>query len=105
GTELTILALLLLVGGGMLWRVEPGGSAGAAPLARAERANPAPSARGGGTAAIAPKSIAVLPFDSLSDDKANAYFATGMQDEILTRLAGIGDLKVISRSSTARYAS
>jgi len=51
------------------------------------------------------KSIAVLPFESLSEDKANAYFATGMQDEILTRLAGIRDLKVISRTSTAQYAS
>jgi TolB-like protein len=51
------------------------------------------------------KSIAVLPFENLSDDKANAYFATGMQDEILTRLAGIHDLKVISRTSTEQYAS
>src|SRR5213592_3343341 len=51
------------------------------------------------------KSIAVLPFENLSDDKANGYFATGMQDEILTRLAGIRDLKVISRSSTEQYAS
>ncbi|HEY2396551.1 MAG TPA: hypothetical protein VGH81_11315 [Rudaea sp.] len=51
------------------------------------------------------KSIAVLPFENLSDDKANAYFASGMQDEILTRLAGIHDLKVISRTSTTKYAS
>src|SRR5438067_2594829 len=51
------------------------------------------------------KSIAVLPFESLSEDKSNAYFADGIQDEILTKLAGIGDLKVISRSSTARYKS
>src|SRR5437870_2226671 len=41
------------------------------------------------------KSIAVLPFESLSDDKANAYFATGIQDEIMTRLAKIAGLKVI----------
>src|SRR5438128_9486869 len=46
------------------------------------------------------KSIAVLPFENLSEEKANAYFADGIQDEILTKLAGIGDLKVISRSST-----
>jgi TolB-like protein len=46
-----------------------------------------------------------LPFDSLSEDKANAYFATGVEDEILTRLAKIGELKVISRTSTARYQS
>jgi TolB-like protein/Flp pilus assembly protein TadD len=51
------------------------------------------------------KSIAVLPFENLSEDKANAYFAAGMQDEILTRLAGIHDLKVISRTSTEQYAS
>jgi TolB-like protein/Flp pilus assembly protein TadD len=51
------------------------------------------------------KSIAVLPFASLSEDKANAYFAEGIQDEILTRLAKIGDLKVISRTSTLRYKS
>jgi len=56
-------------------------------------------------AAAPGKSIAVLPFESLSEDKANGYFATGMQDEILTRLAGIRDLKVISRTSTAQYAS
>ncbi len=53
----------------------------------------------------ADKSIAVLPFDNLSDDKANTYFAEGIQDEILTRLAGIGDLKVISRTSTEKYKS
>jgi TolB-like protein len=55
--------------------------------------------------AVPPKSIAVLPFENLSKDENNAYFATGMQDEILTRLAGIRDLKVISRTSTAQYAS
>ena len=61
----------------------------------------------GGAAAVAAndKSIAVLPFANLSDDKANAYFAEGMQDEILTRLAKIGSLRVISRTSTVRYAS
>ena len=51
------------------------------------------------------KSIAVLPFENLSKEADNAYFATGMQDEILTRLAGIRDLKVISRTSTVQYAS
>ena len=51
------------------------------------------------------KSIAVLPFENRSEDKANAYFADGIQDEILTRLAGIADLKVISRTSTQRYQS
>jgi TolB-like protein/Tfp pilus assembly protein PilF len=51
------------------------------------------------------KSIAILPFQNLSSDPDNAYFADGVQDEILTRLAKIGELKVIARSSTQRYAS
>ena len=51
------------------------------------------------------KSIAVLPFENLSDDKNAAYFADGIQDEILTKLASIADLKVISRTSTAKYKS
>jgi TolB-like protein len=51
------------------------------------------------------KSIAVLPFENLSEDKANAYFADGIQDEILTRLSKIADLKVISRISTQHYKS
>ena len=51
------------------------------------------------------KSIAVLPFDNLSGDANNAYFAEGIQEEILTRLAKIADLKVISRTSTQRYQS
>src|SRR5262245_42383857 len=54
-------------------------------------------------AAIPEKSIAVLPFENLSADPNNAYFAEGMQEQILTRLAKIGGLKVISRASTQRY--
>jgi TolB-like protein/Tfp pilus assembly protein PilF len=56
-------------------------------------------------ATVPDKSIAVLPFDNLSRDPDNAYFAEGVQDEILTRLAKIGDLKVISRTSTEKYKS
>jgi len=63
---------------------------------------PRPSAVAG---PINEKSVAVLPFENLSDEKANAYFAEGIQDEILTRLAKIGALKVISRTSTQHYAS
>src|SRR5258708_6651378 len=55
--------------------------------------------------AIEGKSIAVLPFENLSEEKANAYFADGIQDEILVRLAKIADLKVISRTSTQHYKS
>jgi len=54
---------------------------------------------------IVEKSIAVLPFENRSEDKANAYFADGIQDEILTRLSKIADLKVISRTSTQHYKS
>jgi len=54
---------------------------------------------------IQSKSIAVLPFENLSEEKANAYFADGIQDEILTRLSKIAELKVISRTSTQHYKS
>jgi len=57
------------------------------------------------TAVALVKSIAVLPFENLSRDPDNAYFADGVQDEILTRLAKIADLKVISRTSTQRFKS
>src|SRR5438132_2088672 len=55
------------------------------------------------SAPVLRKSIAVLPFENLSEDKTNAYFADGIQEEILTRLSRIGDLKVISRTSTLRF--
>jgi TolB-like protein/predicted Zn-dependent protease len=54
---------------------------------------------------LIPKSVAVLPFENLSEDPDNAYFADGIQEEILTRLASVADLKVISRTSTQRYHS
>ena len=97
GTELLILALLLAIGGGFLWRF-----AGA--VHRADREARTPSSRAV-AATIPEKSIAVLPFENLSDDKENAYFVEGIQDEILTRLAKIARLKVISRTSTMRYES
>jgi TolB-like protein/Tfp pilus assembly protein PilF len=61
--------------------------------------------RGGPASPISEKSIAVLPFENLSDDKSNAYFTDGIQDEILTRLSKIAALKVISRTSTQKYKS
>lgn len=67
--------------------------------------SPRPKAGTSTEAKVDSKSIAVLPFENLSGDKDNAYFASGMQDMILTKLAGIADLKVISRTSTERYAS
>jgi TolB-like protein/Flp pilus assembly protein TadD len=60
---------------------------------------------GPGGSSVPGKSIAVLPFDNLSRDPDNAYFAEGVQDEILTRLAKVADLKVISRTSTQKYKS
>jgi TolB-like protein len=70
------------------------------------RSVPAPGKNEVATGSMIPqKSIAVLPFENLSDDKNAAYFADGIQDEILTKLAGIADLKVISRTSTAKYKS
>src|SRR5207302_10147507 len=60
---------------------------------------------GGASLPVSEKSIAVLPFGNLSRDPDNAYFADGIQDEILTRLSKIADLKVISRTSTQHYKS
>jgi TolB-like protein/Tfp pilus assembly protein PilF len=103
GTELLILSLVLAIGGGLMWKFAPGpAEPPEAPKAAAEAAPAAPAVA---TAEVDRKSIAVLPFENLSEDKANAYFAEGMQDEILTRLASIADLKVISRTSTKRYES
>jgi TolB-like protein/Flp pilus assembly protein TadD len=63
------------------------------------------NAAGTEAATVSNKSIAVLPFDNLSGDPQNAYFSEGVQDEILTRLAKIAELKVISRTSTQRFKS
>ena len=74
-----------------------------------QRVGPLSPASTSSSASVAPpipeKSIAVLPFDNLSSDKENAYFAEGIQDEILTRLSKIAALKVISRTSTQKYKS
>ena len=101
GTELVILALLLAIGGGFLWRF-----AGAKhePSVRSTADVVTPSSATA-AAAIPEQSIAVLPFDNLSRDPDNAFFSSGIQDEILTRLAKIGALKVISRTSTQQYQS
>ena len=109
GTEIVILALLLAIGGGLLWRFESGApstrSPGTASSPDAAQRNPGATLLMTPIAAIPAKSIAVLPFENLSADKDNAYFADGMQDLILTKLADIGQLKVISRTSTMKYAS
>ena len=70
------------------------------------RSRPTVTPRQSEAATVVPnKSIAVLPFDNLSHDPDNAYFAEGVQDEILTRLAKVADLKVISRTSTQHFKS
>jgi len=99
GRELLIIGLVLAIGGGILWRFA------AISAAMTTNATSGNEQSGAGVAAIPVKSIAVLPFENLSEDKSNTYFADGMQDEIITRLAKIGELKVISRSSTLRYRS
>jgi TolB-like protein/Tfp pilus assembly protein PilF len=95
GTELLIIGLVLALGGGFLWRFA---AARSADSKTATVSNESASA-------INAKSIAVLPFENRSHDPDNAYFADGIQDEILTRLSKIADLKVISRTSTQHYKS
>jgi TolB-like protein/Tfp pilus assembly protein PilF len=99
GTELLILALLLSLGGGFLWRFAGASRAPAtmSAAATASAVSPAPAV------AIPEKSIAVLPFENLSSDKENAFFTDGVQDEILTDLAKVADLKVISRTSVMQF--
>ncbi len=98
GSELLILTLLLAVGGGFLWHFASGAREPATKVAGDEKIT--------STSAPTPaNSIAVLPFENLSSDKENAYFADGIQDEILTRLSKVAALKVISRTSTQKYKS
>ncbi len=94
------VAVILLLGNQLIWHKGMRGAAGTAPASTATTRSPAATA-----AAVPAKSIAVLPFENLSNDKNNEYFVAGMQDLILTKLADIGDLKVISRTSTQGYGS
>ena len=102
GIELLILALILALGGGFLWHFAGASRERAATTAELPSDKKAPPMS---IAVIPDKSIAVLPFDNLSRDPDNAYFAEGVQDEILTRLAKVADLKVISRTSTQHFKS
>ncbi len=79
-----VLLMAALIGGAFLWFHRSGHS-------------------GSTTSGIPEKSIAVLPFENLSEEKANAFFTDGVQDEILTDLSRIADLKVISRTSVMQY--
>lgn len=100
GTELLIIGLVLAVGGGLLWRFASTHAPDNKTSVVSNESGVSEPSR-----VIPEKSIAVLPFASLSEDKANAYFADGIQDEILTRLSKITQLKVISRTSTQQYQS
>jgi TolB-like protein/Tfp pilus assembly protein PilF len=94
------ILIAALVIGALLW------SRRSAPPATGPPAPPVPPAVATQTTAAMPeKSIAVLPFDNLSRDPDNAFFTDGVQDEILTDLAKVADLKVISRSSVMQYKS
>jgi TolB-like protein/class 3 adenylate cyclase len=88
-----------LVVGVLLWSRRAQQSSGSAATSLPPAAVPAPPST------VPEKSIAVLPFENLSDEKQNAFFTDGVQDEILTDLAKIADLKVISRSSVMQYKS
>jgi TolB-like protein len=95
-----LLIAALAIGSYWLWH--PWRNASAAKLVTTSTASESPTVA---RPAIPEKSVAVLPFDNLSRDPDNAYFAEGIQEEILTRLAKIAGLKVISRTSTQRYQS
>ena len=97
GTELLIIGVVLALGGGLLWRFAAASRTPDNKVVTLPNELSSPS--------INAKSIAVLPFENLSEENANAYFAEGIQNEILTRLATLRDLKVISRTSTAKYQS
>jgi TolB-like protein/class 3 adenylate cyclase/Tfp pilus assembly protein PilF len=91
GATVIALVLLLIIGAGWWWTQRS---------RRTLTSSAAPNA-----VAVVEKSIAVLPFENLSRDPENAFFAEGVQDEILTRLAKVADLKVIARTSTQRFKS
>ena len=96
--NVAIIVILAAAVGVLTWRLTNRGNTASQTVA-AKTLAPAPSS------AIPAKSIAVLPFENLSSDKSNGYFADGIQDLILSKLAEIGGLTVISRTSTMRYQS
>src|SRR6266436_8580356 len=93
-----VLGAVLSIGLFCLGRYTSGNNA--APRSASEELRRDKQSEAATGSSIPQKSIAVLPFENLSDDKNAAYFADGIQDEILTKLASIADLKVISRTST-----
>ena len=101
GTELLILALLLAIGGGVLWRVAP--ASRDAMSANATNTASAKTEAATAPVAIDEKSIAVLPLANTSDDPSNEYFSDGLSEELISVLAKIPDLKTIGRSSSFHF--
>jgi TolB-like protein len=112
GAELLLIALLLAIGGGLLWKFA--GAAAHRDVTANSTAHAAPAmqrvaaaASAGGNASFGPtipaKSIAVLPFENLSDNKDNVYFSDGLSEEILNSLARIDGLRVIGRTSSFQF--
>jgi TolB-like protein/class 3 adenylate cyclase len=98
-----VLFCALLTGVGWWWSSLPRKNSGGRVESGGESATSAGPAPGGTRPSMPDKSIAVLPFENLSEDKSNAFFADGVQDEILTNLAKVADLKVISRTSVMQF--
>jgi len=88
-----LVLLAMIAAGGVFWWAKRGAAPGIAPKTAPTEVTPA----------VPKKSIAVLPLENLSDDQENAFFADGIQDDLLTSLAKIKDLKVISRTSVMSY--
>src|SRR5690348_16537349 len=99
-TEIVILALLLAIGGGLLWRFERAAPSNSSPDA-AQRNPVAITATA--QIPIPAKSIAVLPFENLSDDKDNVFFSDGLSEEILNSLSRIDGMRVIGRTSSFQF--
>ncbi|HSE11070.1 MAG TPA: hypothetical protein VLB69_00420 [Rudaea sp.] len=97
GTELLILALLLAIGGGLMWRFTPGVPAPAAAGVQAPHAGAAKAAN------AQPMSIAVLPFVNMSADAENEFFSDGLSEEILNSLARIDGMQVVGRTSSFQF--
>lgn len=93
GTELLILALLLAIGGGLLWRF----------VRAPSTAPPATTTSSPAATAIPAKSIAVLPFVNMSADKENEFFSDGLSEEILNSLARIDGMQVVGRTSSFQF--
>ena len=112
--DFAIISVLALAVGALAWRLWRSHATPPAASTAASHTAATPREAATGKPATAPaqatttaprKSIAVLPFENLSADRTNDYFVAGMQDLVLTKLADIGELKVISRSSTLKYGS